>query len=158
MVADAEPTRCALLCARTGGEMLLYLMNKDGTSKAGGGRVGDPLNRPTTIPEIPTGYVVMHTFSATVRSINVCVAHSIQQVPSSCHQHGAIWSWGGSTESDRVPLQRSKVPATQAADHTCGEAPSPPHTHTHTHIHMSPCQPPLYNTARIRTQTQDLCG
>ena len=35
--------------------MLLYLMNKDGTSKAGGGRVGDPLNRPTAIPEIPTG-------------------------------------------------------------------------------------------------------
>lgn len=30
-------------------------MNKDGTSKAGGGRVGDPLNRPTTIPEIPIG-------------------------------------------------------------------------------------------------------
>lgn len=44
-----------LCCATTGGEMLLYLMNKDGTSKAGGGRVGDPLNRPTAIPEIPTG-------------------------------------------------------------------------------------------------------
>ena len=41
--------------------MLLYLMNKDGTSKAGGGRVGDPLNRPTTILEIPTGYVTMST-------------------------------------------------------------------------------------------------
>ena len=39
--------------------MLLYLMNKDGTSKAGGGRVGDPLNRPTTIPEIPTGSVAL---------------------------------------------------------------------------------------------------
>jgi hypothetical protein len=65
--------------------MLLYLMNKDGTSKAGGGRVGDPLNRPTTIPEIPTGYVAMPTSFDSSVSTQFCVANSIEQLPSSGH-------------------------------------------------------------------------
>jgi hypothetical protein len=39
----------------SGGEMLKFLLESQGTTKPGGGRVGDPLNRPTKIVEIPTG-------------------------------------------------------------------------------------------------------
>ena len=39
----------------SGGEMLMFLLESQGTTKPGGGRVGDPLNRPTKIAAIPTG-------------------------------------------------------------------------------------------------------
>ena len=140
--------------------MLLYLMNKDGTSKAGGGRVGDPLNRPTTIPEIPTGYIAMHAFSATFRSVNVCVPTRFDRCQAlvinmelygvgaevlkatECHCKGQKY---------RPPKQLT-TPAVKP-NPTLHTPPPPPHTHTHTH--NRPASLLLYSTARIHTQTQD---